>query len=259
MEVVICADESEVGALAASIVAARVAAEPATTIGLATGSSPLGAYRRLTELVNAGELSFARASAATLDEYVGLPDDHPQSYRNVIRRDFIDRVDLDPGRLHTPAAHADDVAAACQRYDRIVVEHAVAIQLLGLGTDGHLAFNEPGSSLVSRTRIKTLTERTRADNARFFGSIDDVPRHVITQGLGTISDAEHLVLIALGDAKAAPVRDAVEGPVSAACPASIIQLHPHVTVLVDEPAASRLERAEYYRHAYANKPVWQGL
>ena len=135
----------------------------------------------------------------------------------------------------------------------------VDLQLLGIGTDGHIGFNEPGSSLASRTRIKTLTEQTRTDNARFFASPDDVPRHVVTQGLGTISDARHLVLLATGEAKADAVCAMVEGPVSASCPASVLQLHPHASVLLDDAAAARLGLAGYYRETYEGKPPWQGL
>ena len=133
----------------------------------------------------------------------------------------------------------------------------VDVQLLGIGTDGHVGFNEPGSSLRSRTRIKTLTAATRADNARFFASLDDVPRHVMTQGLATIGDARHLVLIACGAAKATPVAAAVEGPLTASCPASILQWHPHVTVVIDEEAASGLTHSAYYRETHAGKPSWQ--
>lgn len=131
------------------------------------------------------------------------------------------------------------------------------LQLLGIGTDGHLAFNEPGSSLASRTRIKTLTEQTRRDNARFFGGPHDVPRHVLTQGLGTILEARHLLLIGTGEAKAAPVAAALEGPLTASCPASVLQLHPHVTVLLDPPAASSLARLDHYREVHEAKPEWQ--
>jgi glucosamine-6-phosphate deaminase len=135
----------------------------------------------------------------------------------------------------------------------------VDLQVLGIGSDGHLAFNEPGSSLASTTRIKTLTEQTRRDNARFFGSPDEVPRHVLTQGLGTILRARHLLLLATGAAKAEAVAAAVEGPLSASCPASVLQLHPHATVLLDPEAASLLERADHHREVYAAKPDWQGL
>ena len=176
-----------------------------------------------------------------LDEYVGLPPGHPEAYRTFIRRELTDHVDLPPARLYGPDVWAEDLAGACRRYDRLLAElGGVDVQLLGIGSDGHIGFNEPGSSLGSRTRIKTLTEATRADNARFFSTLDDVPHHVVTQGLATIGEARHLLLVATGAAKAAPIARAVEGPLTAMCPASVLQLHPHATVVVDEAAAAGL-------------------
>ena len=180
------------------------------------------------------------ASAVLLDEYLGLPPGHPEAYRTFIRRHLVDHVDLPPARLYGPDVWAEDLAGACRRYDRLLDElGGVDVQLLGIGSDGHIGFNEPGSSLGSRTRIKTLTEATRADNARFFSTVDDVPHHVVTQGLATIGDARHLLLVATGAAKAAPIARAVEGPLTAMCPASVLQLHPHATVVVDEAAGGR--------------------
>lgn len=259
MEVVIVRDADAVARLAADAVAAALRARPAPVIGLATGSSPLPTYRTLIARHRADELSFAGARVVTLDEYVGLPAGHPQSYRAVIHRELVDHVDLDAGSVFTPDPAAADVAAACAEYDRLVTELGVDVQLLGIGADGHLAFNEPGSSLASRTRVKTLTDRTRRDNARFFGSVDEVPRHVVTQGLATIGQARHLVLVATGADKAGPIAAAVEGPVTSRCPASVLQLHPHVSALVDEPAAADLELADYYRETYRHKPAWQQL
>jgi glucosamine-6-phosphate deaminase len=159
-----------------------------------------------------------------------------------------------------PAGDAPDLVAACADYDAAVRAAHVGLQLLGVGTDGHVGFNEPGSSLASRTRIKTLTAQTRKDNARFFGGdVDAVPRHVLTQGIGTILAARHLVLLAWGSGKADAVAQLVEGPVTAMMPASALQLHPHATVIVDEDAAARLRLADYYRETYAAKPEWQGL
>lgn len=258
MEVVIVESPEAVAELAAGIVARVVHTTTSPVIGLATGSSPLPTYARLIDLHRDG-LSFRGVRAVTLDEYVGLPVGHHESYRAVIRREFVDHVDLDDADLHSPDVDAADIADACAAYDRRVVELGVDVQILGIGGDGHLGFNEPGSSLVSRTRIKSLTEQTREDNARFFASLDEVPRHVVTQGLGTICEARHLVLIATGESKAAPVAAAVEGPVRALCPASVMQLHPHVTVLVDEAAASELTLGDYYRHTYLHKPSWQAL
>ncbi len=259
MEVVIAHDATEVARLAADAVAQAVLNRPAPVIGLATGSSPLPTYQELIARHERGELSFAATRAVILDEYVGLPAAHPESYRSVIEREFVDHVDLEPASLFTPDAHADDIPSACRRYDELVVELGVDVQILGIGSNGHLGFNETGSSLASRTRIKTLTDRTREDNARFFASVDEVPRHVVTQGLATIREAAHLVLVAVGKDKAPPIAAAVEGPVSASCPASVLQMHPHVSVLVDEAAASELARADYYRETFRHKPSWQSL
>ncbi len=259
MEVVIAPSTGAVAEIAADIVARVVSERHDPVIGLATGSSPIATYQHLIAMHRDAGLSFASASAVMLDEYVGLPEEHPEAYRTVIHRELIDHVDLESNRVHSPRVHTGDLAAACDDYDRIVGDLGVDVQLLGIGSDGHIGFNEPGSSLVSRTRVKTLTDKTRNDNARFFDSLDDVPRHVVTQGLGTICGAAHLVMIATGAAKAEPVAAAVEGPVRAMCPASVMQLHPHVTVLVDEAAAADLRLADYYRQTYRNKPTWQPL
>jgi glucosamine-6-phosphate deaminase len=260
VEVVIVAGPEEAGALVGGAIADLLARRPAAVLGLATGSSPLAVYRDLARRHAAGEVSFATARAFLLDEYVGLGPDHPQSYRRFIADELERHVDLPPGAVRGPDATAPDLAAACAAYDAaIAAAGGVDLQLLGIGTDGHIGFNEPGSSLASRTRIKTLSEQTRRDNARFFPSLDAVPRHVLTQGVGTILDARHLVLLAFGDAKAEAVARAVEGPVTASVPASALQLHPHATVVADEPAAARLCRADYYRESWAHKPPWQGL
>lgn len=260
MEVVIVPTAAEAAALAADVVARTVQSRSAPVIGLATGSTPLAAYARLIDRCRRGELSFARASAVLLDEYVGLPPDHPEGYRSVIRREIADHVDLPPARLFGPDVWAEDLPAACAAYDALLSDlGGVDLQLLGIGSDGHIGFNEPGSSLRSRTRVKTLTAATRADNARFFASADEVPRHVVTQGLATIGDARHLLLLACGAGKAAPVAEAVEGPLAAVCPASVLQLHPHATVVLDEEAAAQLRFADYYRETFAGKPSWQTL
>ncbi|MEV7396897.1 glucosamine-6-phosphate deaminase [Aeromicrobium sp. NPDC092404] len=254
MEVVIVEDRDAAGVLVADIVATHV--RPGAVLGLATGSSPLPAYRELVRRRSAGSLDLSGCRAFLLDEYVGLPRSHPESYHSVIRREFTDEAGLE--QVDSPDGEADDIPAEAARYEAAISEAGgVDVQLLGIGTDGHLGFNEPGSSLASRTRVKTLTRQTRADNARFFDSIDEVPRHVLTQGLGTILDAGHLVLIATGEGKAPAVATAVEGPVSAFCPASILQLHPRATVVVDEAAATGLQLADYYREAWDNKPAWQ--
>ena len=260
MEVVIAAPE-QLARLAADAVAQLLRRKPDAVLGLATGSSPLKVYDELARRHAEDGLSFARARGFMLDEYVGLPADHPERYRNVIETEIASRVDFAPGAVQGPDGLAEDLVAACAAYEQAIVDAGgVDLQLLGIGTDGHIAFNEPGSSLASRTRIKTLTEQTRADNARFFGGdVDQVPQHCLTQGLGTIMQARHLVLLATGRQKAEAVHHLVEGPVSAMWPATVMQHHPHVSVLVDNAAASRLQLADYYRSTYAQKPAWQGL
>lgn len=260
MEVIILPTKKEIGALAASAIEALVTSKPNAVLGLATGSSPLPIYDELARRHDEGTVSFAKTQGFALDEYVGLPVGHYESYREVIRREFTNRVDVAPENVHGPDGAAEDIQGACEAYDAAIkAAGGIDLQILGVGTNGHIGFNEPGSSLASRTRIKTLAEQTRADNARFFENIDQVPHHVLTQGLGTIMDARHVVLVAFGAGKAEAVRDFVEGPVSASCPASVLQFHPRATIIIDEAAASKLAGGATYRHAYENKPVWQGL
>ena len=261
MEVVILADAKEIGAVAADAIGALLDRRPDAVLGLATGSSPLMIYDELAARHEAGLISFRQARGFTLDEYVGLPADHPERYRNVIDRVFVSRVDFAPGAVEGPDGQAVDIPAACAAYEQAIREAGgVDLQILGIGTDGHIAFNEPGSSLASRTRIKTLTRQTRIDNARFFGGdVDAVPTHCLTQGLATIMEARHVVLVATGSRKAEAVHHLVEGPVSAMWPATVLQHHPHVTVLLDDAAAHRLQLAGYYRETYRAKPDWQGI
>ncbi len=260
MGVVIVPDPETGGTLVGQAIVDLVARRPDAVMGLATGSSPDTVYRDLVRRHAAGEVSFAGVRAFLLDEYVGLGPDHPRSYRHYIAEEFERRVDFPPGAVSGPDAVSADIAASCAAYEAaIAAAGGVDLQILGIGSDGHIGFNEPGSSLASRTRIKTLTDRTRRDNARFFPSFDDVPRHVVTQGVGTILEARHLVLLAFGAAKGEAVAKAVEGPVTAMAPGSALQLHPHVSVVVDEPAAACLSLAGYYRETWAHKPPWQGL
>lgn len=259
MEVIITQDD-QIGDLVADDIAALIGRKPDAVLGLATGSSPLRIYDALTDRIARGELSLARASAFTLDEYVGLPAAHPCGYRTVIEEDFVSRVDLPTESVIGPDGGASDLAGACTAFeDAIRTAGGVDLQILGIGTDGHIAFNEPGSSFSSRTRVKTLTEQTRRDNARFFGGdVDTVPIHCLTQGLGTIMEARHIVLVASGSGKAEAVQQLVEGAVSAFWPGTILQHHRRVTVIVDEAAGSRLQLADYYRHTYAHRDLIAG-
>ncbi|MCT7659021.1 glucosamine-6-phosphate deaminase [Mycobacterium deserti] len=261
MEVIVVSDATEIGGIAADAISALLERKPDAVLGLATGSSPVAVYDELARRCDAGRVSFRQARGFILDEYVGLPAEHPQRYRNVIDAAFVNRVDFGPGAVDGPDGTAADLPAACAAYeDAIRAAGGVNLQILGIGTDGHIAFNEPGSSLASRTRIKTLTRQTRTDNARFFGDdLDAVPTHCLTQGLATILDARHVILLATGRHKAEAVHHLVEGAVSAMWPATILQHHPHVTVLLDDAAARRLQLVDYYRETYRAKPDWQGI
>jgi len=261
MEVIILKDAAEMGSVAADSIESLLAQKPDVVLGLATGSSPLSIYDELAARCESGRISFAKARGFTLDEYVGLPPDHPERYRNVIDTVFVSRVDFAPGAVAGPDGQATDIPAACAAYEQAIHSAGgIDLQILGIGTDGHIGFNEPGSSLASRTRIKTLTHQTRMDNARFFDDdINSVPTHCLTQGLGTIMTARHLVLVATGGNKAEAIHHLVEGPVSAMWPATIMQHHPHATVLIDDAAARRLQLADYYRETYSSKPDWQGI
>lgn len=257
-EIVIVPSAEDAGALVAGEIVRLVGARSDAVLGLATGSTPLPVYEALR--ARASGLDLSRVRGFALDEYVGIDPRHPQSYRSVITHEVVEPLGLDPARVQTPNGALETIAHAGEDYERAIAEAGgVDLQILGIGTSGHIGFNEPGSSFASRTRVKTLTEQTRRDNARFFESIDDVPTHCITQGLGTILEARHLFLLAFGEGKAAAVAGAVEGPVTSSLPGSAIQLHPHVTVVVDEAAASQLAHADYYRYSFANKPAWQGL
>ena len=237
-EVIIVKDQDEAGELYARCVADLIKGKPDAVLGLATGSSPLAAYRHLAAMVKAEDIDVSKVRGFALDEYIGLPLTHPESYHSTIHRTVVEPLGLDPEKVHVPGD----------------------VQILGIGTDGHVGFNEPGSSLASGTRVKTLAEQTRVDNARFFDDdINQVPTHCITQGIGTILKARHLVLLAFGEGKAEAVEETCEGGVSAFCPASALQLHPHATIIVDEAAASRLRHKDYYKYAFEHKPAWQGI
>ena len=258
MEVIILPTPDEVGRVAAAKIAAVVRKKPSAVIGLATGSSPRGIYADLRRRVEAGEVSFAEAHGFALDEYIGIPLEHPESYASVIDRDVVKPLGFASDRVHVPNGRAAIPAVAANEYDTAIrLAGGVDVQVLGIGTNGHIGFNEPTSSFASRTRIKTLAPSTREANARFFDSIDDVPTHCMTQGLGTILEAGMLLLVAQGSLKADAVAAAVEGPLSSFVPGSALQLHKHAIVVVDEAAAADLQLSSYYRSTYENKPEWQ--
>ena len=254
MEIIIQPTSETASAITARIVARQLREKPNAVLGLATGSTPLLLYRELVRM----KLDWSRVTTFNLDEYVGLAADHPQSYHSFMRENLFQHLNIRPENIHIPDGLTKDIPAFCAHYEEKIGEAGgIDLQVLGIGTDGHIGFNEPTSSLASRTRIKTLTQQTRRDNARFFGSEEAVPHHVITMGIGTIMDARQVVQLAFGANKARAIADAIEGPITSMNPASILQMHAVAKVVLDEAAASKLKRAEYYRWVYDNKPDWQ--
>lgn len=255
-EVVIVGSPEEAGELVAGRIWRRIVSHPRTVLGVATGSTPLPVYRALARLIADYGTDVSAVRAFALDEYLGLPPGSPSSYRSVLEHEVVGLLGLRPDALEVPDGFAPDPVAAADGYEAAIVRAGgVDVQLLGIGRTGHIGFNEPGSSLASLTRVKALAAQTRLDNARFFDRIDDVPFHCITQGIGTILRARELVLLAFGESKAEAVAAAVEGPVTASHPGSALQLHPRVTVVVDDAAASALRHADYYRSAWERRDV----
>ncbi len=226
---------------AAKIVADRIRRKPNLVLGLATGSTPLGLYKELIRMHKQDGLSFSKVTTFNLDEYVGLPRTHDQSYYYFMWENLFKHIDLNPRYIHVPDGMANDIEAQCEWYDNEIKKWGgVDLQILGIGGNGHIAFNEPGSSLGSRTRIKTLTEQTIKDNARFFKNLSEVPRLAITMGIGTIMEAKELIMLANKANKADAVKAAVEGPITAMVPASILQMHRNAYVIIDKDAASKI-------------------
>jgi glucosamine-6-phosphate deaminase len=241
MLVIVKDSYEEMSREAARFIADHLRKKPNLVLGLATGSTPLGLYRELARMHRDEGLDFSKVTTFNLDEYVGLPPEHGQSYHYFMRENFFKHVNLDSRYVHIPMGMTRDVDAFCAWYEQRIQElGGIDVQVLGIGANGHIAFNEPGSSLGSRTRIKTLTGTTRIDNARFFRNSEEVPKFAITMGVGTIMDAKELLLMASSSSKADAIKAAVEGPITAMCPASIIQLHRKAYAFVDKDAAARL-------------------
>lgn len=258
MEIIVLPDPATASKRAADYMASRVVAKANSVLGLATGSTPLELYRQLIRAHREEGLDFSKCTTFNLDEYVGLSATHLASYSHYMRVNFFNFINIPQEQIHIPNGMTEDIPTHCASYETAIKQAGgIDIQLLGIGSDGHIGFNEPSSSLASRTRIKTLTERTRSDNARYFESATDIPHHVITMGIGTIMEAREIMLLALGDTKADAVEAMVEGPISAMVPASILQMHPAVKVFIDESAAKKLQRLSYYKYVYNNKPKSQ--
>lgn len=248
MRVIITKDYDAMSRRAAKFVRELLDRKPDAVIGFATGSTPIGLYKELIRMHKEDGLDFSKIVTFNLDEYIGLPKDHPESYHTFMWENLFKHINVNPSNVHIPDGTVPDVEAYSQWYEeRIKKFGGIDLQILGIGRDGHIGFNEPGSSLGSRTRIKTLAKETIEDNARFFdGDVNKVPRQAITMGVGTIMEAKVLLLLASGKNKAEAVKKTVEGPITAMVPASIMQLHPKAILVLDEEAASLLEREYEY-------------
>ena len=255
MEVIICPTYAQMSHAAALVVADLLNTKPDAVLGMATGSTPLGLYQALVRLHKEEGLDFSQATTFNLDEYVGLTPAHPQSYHHFMDENFFSQVNIPKQNVYIPSGNTSNYKSFCQWYEtRIKDCGGIDLQILGIGSDGHIAFNEPGSSLTSRTRLKTLAKSTIDDNARFFKSRDEVPVYAITMGVGTILEARKLLLLASGKGKADAVARAVEGPVTAMITASALQLHPDAMVFLDHDAASKLTMRDYYDWIQKAKP-----
>ena len=254
MEIIIQPTPKAATALAAQLIENVLRSKRNAVLGLATGSTPLLLYQKLIGL----KLDWSKVTTFNLDEYVGLSPQDPQSYHHFMSKNLFRHVNIPGKNIHIPNGLAKNIPKFCMNYEKqIHAAGGIDLQLLGIGADGHIGFNEPTSSLLSRTRVKTLTPQTRRDNARFFTGKKNVPWHVITMGIGTILESRHCLLLAFGKNKARAVAKAVEGPISAMNPASMLQLHPRVTIFLDKAAASKLKLKNYYQQVYENKPDWQ--
>jgi len=249
MEIIILPSEEAVAKRSADLVESQIRAFPDTVLGLATGSSPLGLYRELIHRYREHGLCFQQVRTFNLDEYVGIPAEHSQSYRTFMDENLFKGIDIDLSNTHVPDGMAENPLEAGPAFEKKIAEAGgIDLQVLGIGTDGHIGFNEPTSSLRSRTRLKTLTKQTVEDNSRFFGPDEFQPKLAITMGIGTILETRRILMIATGENKAEAVQDMIEGPISSICPGSALQLHERVTVILDETAARNLKYQDYYQH-----------
>src|SRR6476469_4041793 len=255
MEVVVMPSYEAMSLAAAKLVANVLNAKPNAVLWMATGSTPLGVYQELVRMHRKEGLDFAQVTTFNLDEYVGLQRQHPQSYHYFMHENFFRHVNVAPGNIYIPSGTTSNYRSFCEWYEQRIKDcGGIDVQILGIGSDGHIAFNEPGSSLSSRTRLKTLAKSTIDDNARFFERPSDVPIYAITMGVGTILEARELILLASGKNKAKAVAEMIEGPVTSMITASALQLHPSANVFLDESAASQLKMRDYYDWVQKKKP-----
>ncbi len=253
MQVIIAADYEDMSDRAAAIVIEAVRRKPDIVLGLATGSTPEGLYARLVAAHQEDGLDFSRVVTFNLDEYVDLPPDHPQSYRYFMNEKLFDHVNIDKANTHVPNGMAECLSDECARYEQMLLDAGgIDLQVLGIGRDGHIAFNEPGTALHSPTHIAALTPETIEDNSRFFDNSEDVPRFAITMGVGSITHARRCLLLTSGESKAPAARAAIEGPVTSMVTGSALQMHSSTVAIVDAAAAAKLDRIDYYRWQQEN-------
>lgn len=241
MKIYVTEDYQTMSRKAANILSAQVILNPTSVLGLATGSTPVGMYKQLIDWYKKGDLDFSQVRTVNLDEYVGLAPDHDQSYRYFMQTNFFDHINISPENTNLPNGQAADLAAECQRYNEVIrSQGGIDVQLLGMGHNGHIGFNEPGDAFELETHVVDLTERTIEANARFFASPNEVPRQALTMGIKTIMQARQILVVVSGEDKADAVKAALTGPVTPKVPASILQMHPNVVLVADKAAMSKV-------------------
>lgn len=261
MEIIIQPDGDAAALMVARVIAREIRRKPDLVLGLATGRTMESVYGHLARMHQEKALSFASCRTFNLDEYIGIPADHAGSYRHYMNLHLFSKIDINLKNTYLPNGMAPDLAAECHYYEEAIKERGgIDLQLLGIGHDGHIGFNEPLSSLRSRTREKALTLSTlKANSAMFDNNIDKVPRRAITMGVGSILDSKRAIMLVTGASKASILAKATEGPITSMVTGSALQLHPRCTVITDEAAATKLEGIEYYRWIFANEPEWQNF
>lgn len=258
MEVIIMPDTRKATLLAARLLADQIHRKPSSTLGLATGRTMENLYGVLAEMHRNDGLDFSLCRSFNLDEYIGLPENDPNSYRSYMNQHLFSKVNIDIRNTHLPHGNAPDLALECENYEKRMAEcGGIDLQLLGIGRSGHIGFNEPLSSLASRTRDKALTPTTIEQNAPLFPRPEDMPKRALTMGVGTILEAKRILMLVTGSEKAEIIAKAVEGPITSMVSASALQLHRKCTVIVDEAAAADLQGKDYYHWIFRNEPEWQ--
>lgn len=252
MRVIIEKEYEHLSRKAAEMIGEQIREKPDSVLGLATGSTPLGTYKELIRMHKEEGLDFSYVTTFNLDEYYPIPADHPKSYHTYMNENFFNHINIDKSKTYIPDGMVKNWRAFCKWYEDEIIEcGGIDLQLLGIGRDGHIGFNEPGSSLGSRTRVKTLNKKTIKDNSRFFKDKESIPEHAITMGIGTIMEADTCILLASGDNKSSVLQKAIEGPITAQITASVLQMHRELIVIADEAASSELKNIEYYKHTEA--------